>query len=155
MLYIAHRGNLSGPNKEKENHPDYLNEAIKANFDVETDLWLVNKKLFLGHDFPQYEIDIKYIRKIREYAWVHAKNVEALNYILNLSDDYRVFFHNTDDYTLVSGGFIWAYPGKEIVSDYCIAVMPERSLPVGFDLAGGICSDYIVNYKEKFNIFED
>jgi len=28
MKLIAHRGNINGPNPEKENHPDYINTAI-------------------------------------------------------------------------------------------------------------------------------
>ena len=38
MILIAHRGNTIGPNIEKENHPDYIDEAIKKGFDVEVDI---------------------------------------------------------------------------------------------------------------------
>ncbi len=37
MIWIAHRGNLEGPNKERENEPSYLKEAIEAGYDVEVD----------------------------------------------------------------------------------------------------------------------
>lgn len=37
MRIIAHRGNLNGPTT-KENHPDYLLQAIEAGFDAEADI---------------------------------------------------------------------------------------------------------------------
>ena len=46
MIYIAHRGNLAGPNSDDENKPEYLLKAINAGFYVETDLWLINSELF-------------------------------------------------------------------------------------------------------------
>ena len=38
MLLIAHRGNINGPDKAKENHPDYINKAIEAGYNVEIDI---------------------------------------------------------------------------------------------------------------------
>ena len=58
MKIISHRGNLDGPIFEKENHPDYILNAIDAGFDVEIDLWKIETKLFLGHDEPKYLIDV-------------------------------------------------------------------------------------------------
>ena len=43
MKLIAHRGNVNGPNPDKENHTDYINEAIILGYDVEIDVWFVNK----------------------------------------------------------------------------------------------------------------
>jgi len=56
MIYIAHRGNTQGPNPDKENHPDYLRDAVRKGYDVELDVWLINGKYILGHDAPQYEV---------------------------------------------------------------------------------------------------
>ncbi len=39
MKYISHRGNLTGINLERENSPDYIMEAVTADFDVEVDVW--------------------------------------------------------------------------------------------------------------------
>ena len=36
----SHRGNLFGPIPERENKPDYIDEAISAGFNVEIDIWL-------------------------------------------------------------------------------------------------------------------
>ena len=56
MIYISHRGNLTGKNPELENSPVYIYQAIDKGFDVEIDLRYdtLNKKLYLGHDEPQY-----------------------------------------------------------------------------------------------------
>ena len=59
MKYIAHRGNLNGPNRLLENKPDYLNVALSLGYDVEVDVWFIDGKFFLGHDRPDYEIDIQ------------------------------------------------------------------------------------------------
>ena len=47
MILISHRGNINGKNTEKENHPSYIDEAIKGEYDVEIDVWYVDEKLWL------------------------------------------------------------------------------------------------------------
>ena len=37
MIYISHRGNLNGKS-DRENQPDYLEEALAQGFDVEIDV---------------------------------------------------------------------------------------------------------------------
>ena len=58
MILISHRGNISGENPEKENHPEYIDKAISLGYDVEIDVWDDSGKIVLGHDVPQYEIDM-------------------------------------------------------------------------------------------------
>lgn len=143
MIYISHRGNLDGPNKELENSPDYIDAAIAEDFDVEVDLWYDEGQLFLGHDEPQYRIGLEYLWDRYEYLWVHCKDPIALD--ICLENEIHCFFHNTDDYTLTSRQWIWAYPSKEVKLESCIVVLPERSLyaPSEESNFGGICSDYI------------
>ena len=57
MKYIAHRGLLDGPNKEKENKPEQIEYTLKQGFDCEIDVWKIDEIFFLGHDSPQYEIE--------------------------------------------------------------------------------------------------
>jgi hypothetical protein len=64
MILISHRGNISGPNPEQENHPDYIWAAIQAGYDVEVDVWFENGKFMLGHDEPQYEFPFGLIKII-------------------------------------------------------------------------------------------
>ena len=64
MKIISHRGNLNGPDPQKENSPEYLAKALEKGFDVEIDIWLKEKEdIYLGHDEPTYLIDLKFILK--------------------------------------------------------------------------------------------
>ena len=58
MRLIAHRGNFQGINKEQENSPEYLIEAIRNGYDVEVDTWVVDNVFYFGHDEPQYIISV-------------------------------------------------------------------------------------------------
>ena len=56
------------------------------------------------------------------------------------------FFHQSDDVTLTSRGFIWTFPKKKLVEgSYC--VMPEYGYEGDIDKCAGICSDFIEAYK--------
>ena len=61
MKLIAHRGNTSGPNIDKENDPEYLIQAVDKGFDCEVDVWVIEDKIWLGHDKPTYEVDANFI----------------------------------------------------------------------------------------------
>ena len=56
MKFIAHRGNIDGPNFEEENQLEYIERAIEKGFDAEIDIWYLPQadQLYLGHDKPQY-----------------------------------------------------------------------------------------------------
>ena len=85
MKLIAHRGNINGPNKEKENHPDHINDALKIGYDVEIDIWHVNCKWYLGHDEPKYEVtDYSFLQK--DGLWIHAKNGDAFYKLIQNTD---------------------------------------------------------------------
>lgn len=147
MIYISHRGNINGPNSNKENHPDYLKQAIRQGYQVELDVWVNGGKYSLGHDSPQYEIDKSFLHNPK--MWCHAKNMEAVSELTSRGNLIHCFFHDTDDCTLTSRGWIWTYPGKEILSKKSIAVVPERVSGWEFGLAGGICSDYVQSYQKN------
>lgn len=146
MILIAHRGNVVGPNPDKENHPDYILEAIKSGFHVEIDLWLANNQLHLGHDEPQYPIKPEFL--YNESFWIHAKNIDTA-YYLTKHKDLHWFFHDQDDCVLTSRGYLWTYPGKQLTPE-SIAVMPERiTTPYDLSLSCGICTDYPIKYFFK------
>ena len=145
MIYISHRGNLTGRIPNKENYPEYIDEAITAGFDVEVDIWLVDKILYLGHDEPQYEIDNEWLVDRVDKLWVHCKNVEALNWIRNTILHY--FWHENDTLTLTSKQYVWVYPGKQPIFE-SIAVMPEIHND-RVNKCAGICSDFVEDYKNK------
>ena len=146
MKLISHRGNVDGKNILLENSESYIVRAITLGYDVEIDVWVNSNIIYLGHDSPQYRSSLTFILKYREKLWCHAKNFEALT--LLLKNDLHCFFHNTDDYTITSKGFIWAYTGKHISNDHpCISVMPENNENKYSSGIYGICSDVISHYS--------
>jgi len=143
MILISHRGNILGSQPGLENMPEYIQDTLDKGYDVEVDVWYANNELYLGHDNPQYKIDISFLMDSR--LWCHAKNIEALNYMLEY--DIHCFWHQEDDYSLTSKGIIWAYPNKPIFKK-TICVLPEKHNQDISDEVYGICSDNILNYKK-------
>lgn len=141
MFLISHRGNIEGPNKEKENNPDYILRALEKNFHVEIDIWVKQNQIFLGHDDPTYKVTLNFIKN--NSIWCHAKNFEALLYLRE--NNCHFFWHQNDKYTITSKGYIWAYPGETISKD-AICVLPE-TFNWKVEPCAGICSDYIIDYK--------
>ncbi len=148
MKLISHRGNISGPNPQKENHPNYILNALNKGYEVEIDVWYTNK-FMLGHDKPQYEFPFDLLEKFYTKLWVHCKNIEAIVKLKNnpeLNSRLNYFWHENDTVTLTSKGYIWAYPGKQPINN-SIAVMPEINND-NITQCKGICSDYIEKYKQ-------
>lgn len=139
---ISHRGNISGPNPEKENSPCYILDALKK-YEVEIDVWFINSVFYLGHNAPVYPISSSFLRHPK--LWCHAKNIEALVEMLK-DEAIHCFWHQTDDVVLTSRKYIWAYPGKRMSKERGIAVCPERVEGWDIDKAVGVCSDYIFKY---------
>ena len=139
MKLISHRGNTNGPNKEKENHPDYIVEALQKNYDVEIDVW-ADDKIWLGHDKPQYECSISFLINNYKKLWIHCKNLEALDVLSNFKV-LNYFWHQTDDFTLTSKNFVWTYPGKYVCNRSVLVIDDAREYagPICF----GLCSDYL------------
>ena len=79
MIKIAHRGLIDGPNKEIENHPDTIQKSLEKGYDAEIDLWVIDDKLYLGHDEAQYNTTEEFINT--KGLWIHAKNLEALQWL--------------------------------------------------------------------------
>jgi len=143
MILISHRGNLKGPDSLKENHPDYINLAIKLEYDVEIDVWHKENLFYLGHDEPQYEVKKEYLKN--ERLWCHAKNLDALNQLLKIGA--HCFWHENDKATLTSKGYIWTHPGQQLY-EKSICVLPEKT-STHILSCFGVCSDYIINYREE------
>ena len=157
MFFIAHRGNITGKNPEKENNPDYIDDAIKEGYDVEIDVWGVRNeqgadKMYLGHDEPKYEVSSDWFLRRRNKLWIHAKNLDALTWFSHNILKWNVFWHQKDDFTLTGHRFIWTYP-KFPLNGRSIAVLPEKSGYSKEDLlnSAGICSDNIAKIKEQFD----
>jgi len=144
MIYISHRGNISGRIEEAENKPEYIDNALELGYDVEIDVWMVEGVLLLGHDKPQYGISQHWLNERHSKLWLHCKNIEAMEWF-NMVSGFNYFWHEEDTVTLTSKGFIWAYPGKQPINR-SIAVMPEIYND-NISECLGICSDNILKYK--------
>ena len=142
MRKISHRGNLFGPNPERENSPHYIFEALAEGFDVEIDVWYLTGTIQLGHDKPTYTVNKKMLNM--NGLWCHAKNIKALEYMTN--EGINCFWHQEDDVTLTSKGYIWTHSDYNIYTPKSVICHMERpsieELKVYKDCYG-LCSDYI------------
>ena len=140
-LIIAHRGNTDGPNIEMENNPAYVMKALQDGWEVEVDVWLIDDKWYLGHDYPKYEVDLEFLQQ--QKIWAHAKNKEALSKMILAH--IHCFWHEDDAYTLTSEKYIWASPFQE-PSGISISVMPEYSNNKKATGFVGVCTDFPKRY---------
>jgi hypothetical protein len=146
MKLIAHRGNLYGPNPSQENKPEYIINTIKHNYDCEIDVHYINGEYFLGHDNPDYKINLDFLLSLSKHLWIHCKNFEAFDELIQIKE-LNIFWHQNDNYTLTSHQFIWAYPNMP-VSNRCIILLPELNNFV-FDNNGyAICTDFVDKIKQ-------
>ena len=145
MILISHRGNLNGKSN-MENRPGHINKALWQGFDVEIDVWYIDDEFWLGHDIPQYKIEENFLENPR--LWCHAKNIDTL-YKMTSNSLIHSFWHQDDDVTLTSRGYLWTYPGKQL-TEKSICVLPEfedkKSKVILPKNVAGICSDFIVKF---------
>ena len=140
MIYISHRGLINGKNKDIENHPDQIRLLLNKNINIEIDIRCHKNKLYLGHDEPMHEISKDFL--LNKNLWCHAKDFKSLEEMSKINCHY--FWHQEDDYTITSKGFIWVYPGKPLIKN-SICVIPEKHKN-DYSFCFGICTDYINNY---------
>jgi|TARA_R110002074_G_scaffold162057_2_gene320486 hypothetical protein len=143
-IFIAHRGNINGVNPEEENTLSYLRRAHEFGYGVECDLQVHNDVLYFGHDEPQEPVDYHFISQPNVFC--HAKSVDTMIVLLN--SGVHCFYHQKDDMTLTSFGYMWCYPGFH----------PKDKRAIWLDLGNipipsidkkiyGICGDNINVFK--------
>ncbi len=110
VIIISHRGNTNGESELTANSPDAVSALLDKGIHCEVDVWRIFDKYFLGHDEPKYKINKKFLKN--DKLWCHAKNLESLQGMLD--NNIHCFWHQTDDYTLTSKGYIWTFPKKEV-----------------------------------------
>ena len=150
MIKIAHRGLFEGQSNDRdlENKPEQIELALAKGFDAEIDLHVINNKLFLGHDTPDYEINESFL--LKRGLWIHAKNLGALRWLT--TTEFNYFWHQEDDFALTSNKYIWTYPGKELTTR-SILVMPEaldKKMEIEYNNIHAVCSDYVDKLREKY-----
>lgn len=146
MKRIAHRGLLHGPDLDKENNPLTIASTINAGFDCEVDVWIQDYCMYLGHDEPVYPIELQFLLAYSDKLWIHCKNIAALD-ALHDNPVLNCFWHNTDEYTMTTRGYIWAYPGQPLTkksiwvgADHAdLSDMWNDQIPIEFS---GVCSKY-------------
>jgi len=142
MILISHRGNTSGRLAKQENSPEYIKKTLKK-YNVEIDVWFVDGEWYLGHDKPLYRVEYEFLKQ--KGLWCHTKNIESLYELSIREDEINFFWHQEDDVTLTSFGFLWTYPGKKLTPK-SIAVMPEKKKFQNIDIAAGVCTDFPDRY---------
>jgi hypothetical protein len=139
MKLISHRGNINGREPKSENSPDYITSAIKKGFDVEIDVWSFDG-IYLGHDKPQYEIDLDFLFEHQNNLWIHCKNIASLAFLTDFGE-LNTFWHEEDSYTLTSQGYIWTYPHKKICHKSVIVAYNARFIK--YQDCFGVCADIL------------
>lgn len=153
MILISHRGNINGVEIDRENTPEYIDEALGLNYDVELDLWYINDEFYLGHDTPQHKISYTWLVSRGDNLWVHCKNPDAIAKLSSIDREtpylpglLNYFWHEEDTLTLTSKGHMWVYPGKQPIKN-SIAVKPEMYKD-DISQCLGVCSDEISKYND-------
>lgn len=141
MILISHRGNLNGAEIDEENKPEFINSALNFGFDVEIDVWYLEKNFYLGHDSPDYLIDYNFLTNKK--LWCHAKNLDALFELSKIDCTY--FWHQDDDYTLTSNNYVWTYPGKPLTKNSIAMIFGKKKIDLSS--CAGVCSDFIAEYR--------
>ncbi len=148
MILISHRGNLSGRNDARENTPSYIEEAIKAGFIVEIDIFSSAGQLFLGHEIENsLRIEKSWLDNKANDLLIHCKNLDAVRFCSKFTH-LNFFFHESDPYVVSSVGWVIGHLTSRNQSDI-ICMLPEKyglskdSVKNCF----GVCSDIIIFYK--------
>jgi len=142
MIIISHRGNTRGPNPEFENHPSYVDQALLEH-QVEVDIHCNNGEFWLGHDSPQYKINLEWLIKRKNKLWIHCKNISAAQ-ILSVyrKEEFNFFGHSNDKYVVSSNGYVLSI-GCFVNNEKTIIVMPEVfSVKLNSCFVGGVMTDY-------------
>jgi hypothetical protein len=141
MILISHRGNIDGREPQRENNPDFILEAVKAGFDVEVDVWVIDSQYLLGHDEPQYEVNLEWLRRLP--LWCHAKNKEAFTQLL--ISNIHCFWHENDRFTLTSKGIPWCFPNNYQKNGITVSLgIKENNF--SHDILG-VCTDYPLTWR--------
>lgn len=145
MKIISHRGNINGSVPKKENRPSYIDCAIQLGFDVEVDLRSINGEFWLGHDNPQYRIELSWMKLRKDKIWFHCKNQESSIRLLELNEKFKFFCHNQDNFVLTSTGHIWVHDLSGKINNKCIIPLLSINDIKSYKINNvfGVCTDYV------------
>ena len=136
--FIAHRGNITGPEPSFENRIEYLLHAYDTCGAVEVDIQTHRGQLYFGHDDPQEPVVADLI--MQDNWFCHAKDLDSLGKLLDLGA--HTFWHQQDTVTLTSKGFIWCYPNVYPIHERAVWLDFENKFTDMELIDGwGLCSD--------------
>lgn len=150
MKLISHRGNIRGLNPNRENAPSYIDSAIGLNYEVEIDLRLIQNELWLGHDGPEYKVELTWLSKRKDFLWIHCKNPEAATFLAKQTDSFQYFCHTHDPFVLTSTGHLWIHDlNLELDRNTIIPLLDKSDIDkYSGKRVYGICTDF-VEYCKK------
>ena len=142
MKIISHRGNIRGIVPGRENAPSYIDCALGNGYDVEIDIWSIDRQFFLGHDNPQYQVTWNWIFKRQDNLWLHCKNADAAK----TCGIFQAFCHTSDPYSFTTRNKIWLHDLSQTVDkNTIIPLLTSQDLKhhsTRIHDAYGVCTDY-------------
>lgn len=150
MITISHRGNLNGPIPDKENRPSYIDCAIQLGYDIEVDIRYINDEFWLGHDEPQYKIELTWMKLRKEKIWYHCKDLNSTIKLLELDEGFKFFCHSYDDFVLTSTGHVWVHDLSKKINNKCVIPLLSIGEIDAYILADefAVCTDYVNHLKK-------
>lgn len=121
-----------------ENDPKQIKACLSLGIDCEIDLWIKDNRYWLGHDEPIYEVKRSFLQQAG--LWIHCKNLNALQ---NVPSKSNYFWHQTDDFTLTSKGYIWTFPEKK-VGKKSVIVDNNKNWDTKNYNCFAVCTDYVL-----------
>jgi hypothetical protein len=149
MILISHRGNINGPIPDKENRPSYIDSAIQLGYDVEVDLRFVDGEFWLGHDEPQYKIELSWMRLRKTKLWFHCKDINSALILSKLDEDFKYFCHSQESYVCTSHKYLWVHDLTSDINDKCIIPLLTKQDIKNYNnnKSYAICTDFVYGYK--------
>jgi hypothetical protein len=153
MILISHRGNIIGSCPDKENRPSYIDCAIQLGLEVEVDIRFVNNDFWLGHDYPQYRVDISWMRLRKHKIWFHCKDQDSASQFLLINEEFKFFCHTNDDFVLTSNGYLWIHDLKSNINKKCIVPLISKNDILKYDNLepSYICTDFVYEFNSLKN----
>lgn len=155
---ISHRGNLNGCYPLTENHPTVIEYLLQQlDYDIEVDVRVINDKIFLGHDTPEYEVDINYLLSKKDRLWIHCKTKETY-FELSKYKQLRIFLHDLEIFTVTSLKEKWTADINYCSNSYLV-LMPDFEIHNSqwtkwlLKNVNGICTDYPMYWQKEFERF--
>jgi len=145
MKIISHRGNINGPIHEKENRPSYIDSAIQLGYDVEIDLRIIDNDFWLGHDEPQYKIELTWMRLRKDNLWFHCKDINSALILAKLDEDFKYFCHSQEPYVCTSHKYLWIHDLTGKINDKCIIPLLSKEDIEKYNNTEpyAICTDFV------------